>query len=151
MKSNKKIVIGVVTISLILLIILNTTLPKFEDLSLDEIKERIKKTEKIYICTIRESLTVPCTKSERIKTIDEEEDVKKIVDITINDGEKPQVVTLMGNGRTIYFMDKNDNVIISGEGFNTYYLRTKNKEYEMDLSRIEELRELVGYPSFEEK
>ncbi|MCX4364784.1 MAG: hypothetical protein OSJ70_03325 [Bacilli bacterium] len=146
--ANKKIVLSVITISLVLLIILNTTLPKFENLTLEEIKDRIKETKKKYICEYRDALTVACPKDEILKTIDNEEEIKKFVDITISLDEKnSNIIAGIGNENIIYFIDKNDKVIISAEGLNSYYLRTKNKKYEMDLSRIEELRELVGYPN----
>ena len=146
--ANKKIVLSVITISLVLLIILNTTLPKFENLTLEEIKDRIKETKKKYICEYRDALTVACPKDEILKTIDNEEEIKKFVDITISLDEKnSNIIAGIGNENIIYFIDKNDKVIISAEGLNSYYLRTKNKKYEMDLSRIEELREVVGYPN----
>ena len=122
---------------------------KFEDLTLPEIKERIKETKKIYICWKRDALTVPCPKDERLKTIDNEDDVKKFVDITLSLEEKENITTLAGNGNTIYFMDKNDKVIISAEGFNHYNILTKYNKYELDVSRLQEIQELVGYPRFE--
>lgn len=145
-----KIIGCVVLLGGALILILGTKLPKFEDLSLPEIKERIKETKKIYICLKRDALTVPCPKDERIKTIDNEDDVKELVDITLSLEEKDQTVTASGPGYSIYFMDKNDKVIISAEGFNHYNILTKYNRYELDVSRLQEIQELVGYPRFNE-
>lgn len=145
-----KIIACVVLLGGALILIIGTNIPKFEDLSLPEIKERIKETKKIYICWKRDALTVPCPKDERLKTIDNEDEVKKIVDITISLEEKDNNVTAAGDGHSIYFMDKDDNVIISAEGFIHYNILTKYNRYRLDVSRLQELQELVGYPRFNE-
>lgn len=150
MKDKKSLILKMAILLIAaLIVIINTTLPKFENLSLDEIKERIKETKKIYICEYRETLTVACPSDERLKTIDNEEDVKRFVDITLSLEEKDNNVTAAGDGHSIYFMDKDDNVIISAEGFIHYNILTKYKRYKLDVSRIEELREIAGWPRFE--
>lgn len=149
MKEARVITVILIIILLVTLVIIKKTyVPNIIEekiLTLEEIKERLKETKKIYICRERLSLTHPCPAFVRLKTIEDEGVIKKILDITSD--ESPDPVTIMENTETIYFMDKNDKVIISGEGFYSYELRTKNKRYQMDLSRIEELRELVGYPN----
>lgn len=145
-----KIISSVVLLGGALILLIGTNFPKFEDLTLDEIKERIKETKKIYICVHREALTVACPKDERLKTIDNEDDVKKFVDITLSLEEKGNTVIGAGDGNTIYFMDKDDKVIISAEGFVNYNILTKYNKYELDVSRLQEIQELVGYPRFNE-
>lgn len=147
----KKKIKNIIILVIVIILLCGMRFPKFENLSLDEIKTKLKDTKKIYICPYKEALTVPCEKSDQLKVIDNEEDVNKFVDITISlDEKKDEPSILPTNGHTIYFMDSDDNVIISASGFVNYIIRTKYNNYELSSSRIDELKELASYSDTKE-
>lgn len=141
---KKKIKYIIILVVLVILFV-GVRFPSTETLSLDEIKSRIKDTKRIYVCQYSEVKDNPCSKSNRINTIEDEEKIRLIVD-GLQEVEAVEDSITAGSGYTIYFMNKDDKVVACANYAGNIVFRTWKKEYVMDVKEIENLnlKELFG-------
>ncbi len=136
-EEKKSFIKLIILIFFVIIIILNINFPKTKEITLDEIKEKIKETKKIDVYM----------NSERLRTIDDEEIVKEVIDITISLGEASSDATFnkVGDNYKLYFKDKNNKILARAEFYNHYVFIVGNKNYRMEYSSMKELRELLGF------
>lgn len=116
-----------------------------KDLSLHQIKEQLLDTRKIYICKYSNNLTKACSGKDLIRIEKEEEIVRKIVNIIVSLDTSDETMDKMKDNHTLYFMDENNNVIISADFGFKLIIKTKNKEYNMNPVYNEKLRDMLEF------
>lgn len=116
-----------------------------KDLSLHQIKEQLLETRKIYICKYSNSLIKACSGKDLIRIEKEEEIVRKIVNIIVSLDTSDETMDKMKDNHTLYFMDENNNVIISADFGFKLIIKTKNKEYNMNPVYNEKLRDMLEF------
>ena len=136
----------IIVLAAVITILLGIRFPKAKTLTLEEIKTNIKDTEKIYVCGERESRNVPCSKNERINVIKDEEKIRKLVDGMQNIGEIENPIIAGGTYYTLYFVNKDDKVIVSADYAGNIVFKTWKKEYVMNGDEVEKLnlKDLLG-------
>ncbi len=136
-------------IILILLVILvyfkRSNILHKEEISLDKIKEQLVNTQEIYICNYSENISTPCHRTDLIRIENDKQVIKDFIDILITLEEFDGPINKMKDNHTLYFVDDNSEVIVSAEFGYHFILKTKNKEYTLDLSFNEKLRELLNF------
>ncbi len=137
---------GIIVLVAVMAILLGIHFPSTKALSLEEIKINIKDTEKIYVCGERESRYVPCSKNERINVIEDKEKIRKLVDGIQNIDEIENPIVAGGTYYTLYFVNKDDKVIVSADYAGNIVFRTWKKEYVMNGDEVERLnlKDLLG-------
>lgn len=151
---KKEYIVSIMVILVILLLVLTKLgirnfgfIPKKEPkvISLEEIKDRLVNTKKIYVCKDWHSRFRKCGKDELEKIIDDQEVVNKVIDVITSAEELNGDTTLMGNKDiySIYFLNAKDKVIVYSEMGFGYCIITKNKDYYLDRTVIHELGELM--------
>lgn len=155
MKIIKKYKVFFIIILLILLFVLSIlVINKFKvipenqqkTLSLNQIKESLYDTKKIYVCKSWYNKSRTCGEKYAEMIVSDESVINKIVDITNSLEEVETDSTLIEkiDLYSIYFLDENEKIIVSADFGIGYRLNTKDKDYSLISPRIEEIRNLLG-------
>ncbi len=147
-KSIKFILIFIIVVLIFLTIYFAFfTSPKEEINSLDEVKDILKLTDKIYVCPISQSLNVPCGKGSVVRIIDDKKVIDNFINITSSLDELGKDEYRIGSAdeNTIYFIDSKGKVIISADFGYNYIIKTKKRNYDLSSPKTEELRALLKF------
>lgn len=116
-----------------------------EELSLNQIKEQLLNTQKIYICEYSNSISRVCNGKDLIRIENDKEIIKEFIDISITLEEFHGSINKMKDNHTLYFVDDNKEVIaVADFGYN-FIIKTYRNEYMLDPSYNEKLRKLLNF------
>lgn len=112
---------------------------------LDEIKEEVKATNKIYVCKQSDDPKNVCRDKDLVKIIDDKEKIKEFIDIfeTLNVENGPE--TMIKDSLTLYLLDVDDKIILSVDFPHHFivkridYVRHLSTEYNDKLKSILEI------------
>lgn len=145
MKKSKAIILIIFLLLVLLILFKNSNFFHKEELSLNQIKEQLVNTQKIYICDYSESITKPCHGKSLIRIEDDKQIIKEVVEISINLEEFHGSISKMKDNHTLYFVDENNAVIVSADFGYNFIFKTSNKEYLLDPYSNEKLRKLLNF------
>lgn len=147
MKKNIKLIILLLIIILLILIVLINRKNKDNDLNkknqLDEIKNEIKQTKKIYVCNQSNNLKQICSKSDILKIINDENIIQDFLLIVDKLDEENGAQTQMGDPYTLYLLDSSDNIIVSIDFYQHFKIKKLNYTYSMSTRSNDKLKEIL--------
>ena len=146
MKKNAVILLIIIVVLIVILICLKD-LNYFhkEELSLNQIKEKLVDTQEIYICNYSENITNPCSGKDLIRIENDKEIINEFIDISITLEEFNGSFNKMKDNHTLYFIDNNKKVIaVADFGYN-FIIKTFKNEYMLAPSSNEKLRKLLKF------
>lgn len=154
MKKSGIIIIGIILVLLLLLILfknIKLDLSKKDIIPLEQIKEELVNTKKIYLCKNYDGLEVKCNGDKLERIIDDETTVKEFIETTLALPEYNGDVTTEKIGTTLCFVDEKESVIATAGFSLNYILRKGDSEYYLTIQNdANHLRELIGLKIIED-